>query len=122
MGRPLSKRNFGDVAKPNSQIKVRAVLTGGTEADGFIVSQKGSKRYLVNVSGTTQILKLVTTAPVAGEMNIVATRASTNPYYSEGATFKVAKLTAHRAYDEHGHFSTWSFATAANGTVQLSNA
>ena len=49
MGRPLNKRYFGNTA--GNQIKITGRLLGESEGDGYILAQKGSKTYRVNIQG-----------------------------------------------------------------------
>ena len=79
MGRPV-KRDvagtlvFGDYTTTAVGIKVTAYFGGSSRTDGFIVKQKGARRYLVqDKSDSTQaVCKLVSGNPAAnGEMNLV---------------------------------------------------
>lgn len=74
-------------------IAFTAYLTTGTTgvANGDILKQEASRRYLVrNSEGTGQCKLLTTSTLTAGTMNIVATD-------HNGSTYFVRKLTAHRA-------------------------
>jgi len=57
MGRPLNKRFFGEGA--GNQLKVRAKVGANAEGDGFIVRQRSTKRFEVNVAGNIGVCKLV---------------------------------------------------------------
>lgn len=57
MGRPINKRFFGTGAT-QGDIRVR-FKTAGTEADGYITRQKGSKRFLVTDGTASAVCKLV---------------------------------------------------------------
>jgi len=57
MGRPINKRFFGTGA--GNQIKVRAKIGANAEGDGFIVSQRGTRRFRVTVGSNTKICTLV---------------------------------------------------------------
>lgn len=72
-------------------LAVTAYLSTGSSAVlSDIVKQEASRRYLVqNAQGVGQC-KLVTAAPAAGEMTLIATD-------SNGSTYYVKKLTAFRA-------------------------
>jgi hypothetical protein len=62
-----------------------SAITGGD-----IIKQQASRRYLVsNAQGIGQV-KLVADTPAAGEMTLIATD-------TDGATYYVVKLTAHKA-------------------------
>jgi hypothetical protein len=79
MGRPLNKRYFGDGA--GNQIKVRAKVGSNSVADGYIISQRSTRRFKVNANGNVAVCKLVDKADgslLANEMNItVLTDANT---------------------------------------------
>ena len=79
MGRPLNKRNLGDTGDAGSQISVTADVGAGAGA-GFIVKQKGSKRFLCSVSGTEAVCTLVAGAPAAGEVRINVTDSAAGTY------------------------------------------
>jgi len=104
-------------------IAFTAYLTAGTTgvANGDILKQEASRRYLVrNSEGTGQCKLLTTSTLTAGTMNIVATDYN-------GSTYFVSKLTAHKVrlvqYIESGSFliansaaTGWTL-NAATGTV-----
>lgn len=79
MGRPTSKKFFGNPASPGYQIAVTAWFAGeGAAEPGYIVSQRSNSVYVVaSVAGPgtrTGSLKLVQGAPgAAGEMRVVVT-------------------------------------------------
>ena len=104
-------------------IAFTAYLTTGTTgvANGDILKQEASRRYLVrNSEGTGQCKLLTTSTLTAGTMIIVATDFN-------GSTYFVSKLTAHKArlvqYIENGSFlvangaSTGWTLNGATGTV-----
>ena len=87
------------------------VVDGGTSAvTSQVVAQKGSRRYKVTNGQGTGVCTLVTTVPVAGQMNIVATK-------PDASTFKVAKLTEKVVYDAAGNRFEWGFAAASTDSV-----
>ena len=123
MGRPLNKRNFGDTGGSGQQIQVTADVGGGSGA-GFIVKQKGSKRFLVDRSGTEGICKLVTGAPSSGEMQISLAD-------SAGGTYTASKISGRTCTVEAGtgtQFSTgdkvaWNTSGAVlNTSIEITNA
>jgi hypothetical protein len=68
-----------------------AYIPGGASAVAYdIIKQEASHRYLVKTAQGTGQCKLVAAAPGAGEMTIIATD-------TQGCTYYVTKLTAHRA-------------------------
>ena len=101
------------------------VANGGSSAvAGDIVKQEGSRRYKVITAQGTGVVKLVATAPAAGQARITATD-------SAGGTYYVTKLTAHKALVTRGtgtQFATgasvkWTFdAPTANESVTITNA
>ena len=104
-------------------ISFTAYLTTGTTgvANGDILKQESTRRYLVqNSEGKGQCKLLTTSTLTAGTMNMVATDYN-------GSTYFVSKLTAHKVrlvqYIESGSFliangaSTGWTLNAATGTV-----
>lgn len=79
MGRPLNKRNLGDTGDAGDQISVTADVGAGAGA-GFIVKQKGSKRFLCSVGGTEAVCALVAGAPGVGEVRINVTDSASGTY------------------------------------------
>jgi hypothetical protein len=79
MGRPLNKRNLGDTGAAGDQISVTADVGAGAGA-GFIVKQKGSKRFLCSVGGTELVCALVAGAPGVGEVRINVTDSAAGTY------------------------------------------
>ena len=97
---------------------------GSSAVSGDIVKQVGSRRFKVKTAQGTGLVKLVATAPAAGQARITATD-------SAGGTYYVTKLTAHKALVTRGtgtQFATgasvkWTFGSAvANNSVTISNA
>lgn len=107
-------------------IKISAFVVGGSSSvNGDIVKQESSRRYLVTTAQGTSQCRLVSAAPSAGEMTIIATDSSSKTYY-------VTKLTAHKAlltqFGAAGHeFATgttvpWTLGAAVlNERVQVEN-
>lgn len=81
MGRPISKKFFGNPTSPGYQIGVNAWFAGeGAAENAYILSQRSNRVYVVaSVAGgatptRTGSLKLVEGAPqAAGEMQVVVT-------------------------------------------------
>jgi|TARA_B100002019_G_scaffold233771_1_gene207852 hypothetical protein len=94
MGRPLNKRNFGDTGDAGQQISVSADVGAGAGA-GFIVKQKGSKRFLCSVGGTTAVCKMVTAAPAApGEVRITLADSAAGTYFASKISGRTCTVEA----------------------------
>jgi hypothetical protein len=93
---------------------------------GDIIKQEGSRAYLINNSEGVGICRLATTGTLAaGQMNLVATD-------SNGSTYYVRKLTAHKAVlvqsTQTGSFeysdnsvAGWTLGSASTGVVSIAN-
>jgi len=105
MGRPIDKLFLGPTgvdAAPT--IPIRADIDG-TDFEGYILSQKGSKTFKVSNDGNTVqgecTLVNKITAHDDGEMSIVG--------LTTGAEAKaIQKITAHRAVDYDGVVYSWA--------------
>ena len=109
-------------------IAFTAYLTTGTTgvANGDILKQEASRRYLVrNSEGTGQCKLLTTSTLTAGTMYVIATDYN-------GSTYFVSKLTAHKArviqYIESGSFlvangasTGWTLDSATGTVVTIAN-
>ena len=93
MGRPLNKRNFGDTGDAGQQISVSADVGAGAGA-GFIVKQKGSKRFLCSVGGTTAVCKMVTGAPGVGEVRITLADSAAGTYFASKISGRTCTVEA----------------------------
>jgi hypothetical protein len=53
MGRPVNKRHFGPLSDttPDISIRITAKIGAGAAADGFILAQKGTRKFRVSVGG-----------------------------------------------------------------------
>ena len=135
MGRPLNKRLFADATTgptaSGNEIKVD-FHDGTAVREGFIVRQKGSKRFLCSEAGTadtTHLCTLVTgklpAALASGEMSI-------SVQGNDGETYGVSKIAARKVTlakpSETGSNALdglslkWDFAAASAGKVQLEEA
>ena len=135
MGRPLNKRVFANaVAGPTagaSEIKVN-FHNGTAVKEGFIVRQKGSKRFLCSETGTadtTHLCKLTTgklpATLVAGEMSISVQGSDAETYGVSKISGRVATLVAPSATGSNaldGKVQKWGFASAASGLVKIEEA
>ena len=82
MGRPLNKRNLGDTAVAGYQISVTADVDGVAGVAGYIVRQRGSKRFEVTTAAGTTVCSLVAGATTGiGTMNINVTDSAAGTYY-----------------------------------------
>ena len=91
MGRPLNKRNIGDTAGAGAQIAVAADVDGNGSAAGYIVAQKGSKRFKVYTAAGTEVCALVAEIPTA------AKKFSISATDSAGGTYFVSKISGRTA-------------------------
>ena len=91
MGRPINKRNLGDTAGAGSQIAVAADVDGNGSAAGYIVAQKGSKRFKVYTGAGTEVCALVAEIPTA------AKKFSISATDSAGGTYFVSKISGRTA-------------------------
>lgn len=113
MGRPVNKRNFGSGS--GSQIKVR-FKTAGTEYDGYILKQTGSKRFKVS-DGTRTITGYLVNKSNGGLANgdIVI-----NVLNDAGAFVQVTKLYNRVAITEGNQKIKWNYtASESDGAVQI---
>jgi hypothetical protein len=120
MGRPLNKRLFG--ADTNNNLKVQ--FHNGTESvRGYIVEQKGSKRFVcADTDGNTALCGLVDKASAdlaAGEMTI-------SLKYDDGTVQQATKISAHRItvlVDGVATSFPWNFSTStSDGAWQVEEA
>ena len=94
MGRPLNKRNFGTPTSGGSEIKVN-FHNGTAVKEGYIVKQKGSKKFVCEEIGTsgeftcTLATGKLPAALVAGEMSI-------SVQGSDSETYGVSKITGRK--------------------------
>jgi hypothetical protein len=117
--------NIGSATNQENAIIIRA-NTGNEGANiSDIIRQVSGRRYKVISDGTIAICKLVADdTPALREAYIIATA-------SNGSTYYVTKLTAHRArltykagtqiFDD-GESAPWSFTSTADGRVIIENA
>lgn len=113
MGRPLNKKYF--VTGPDLDLKVQAKIGSAAAGPGFIVRQRGSKRFEVTVGGNTGICVLVDKAIAdlaAGEMTL-------NARNTGGNLKQIVKISAHKATLDDGTVVAWDFAAATGGKVEM---
>lgn len=117
MGRPLNKRYFGEPTAGGNEIKVQ-FNSGNGSTPGYIVNQKGSKRFNVsNAGGTdTGLCTLVDKASadlLAGEMSIVVD--------DGGVARQVVKISGRMVTMDNGSKINWDF-TGTGDTVAVEEA
>ena len=115
MGRPVSKRRFGSGS--GNQIKVR-FKTGGTEYDGYIVKQTGSKRYKVS-DGTRTMTGYLVNKSTGGLANgdIII-----NVLQDDGTYVQATKLFSRVAIVEGTTKVKWNFTPSeSDGAVQVTD-
>ena len=95
MGRPLNKRFFGDTAGAGDQVQVSADVDGNGAANGYIVAQKGSKRFKVTTAAGTAVCGMVTSAPAAaGEMRITLADSAAGTYFASKISGRTCTVEA----------------------------
>ena len=120
MGRPIRKVNFGIVGTLGSGdkgIKVSTKKTGSA-ADGYIIKQRGSKKFKVNNATDGDFLATLDAgngSGVATVNNTVVIRgyvagsgANTNPATSGGTLKRAAKITQRRFIASDGTRYKWT--------------
>jgi hypothetical protein len=114
----------GSATNNENAITAYAYVTGGSRQVADIIKQVSSTRYKVKTATGTMICKLKSSASsAAGEMEIVATDATSGTYY-------VTKLTAHKATLTRGTGTVyvtgvatpWTFSTADATYCKIPNA
>ena len=135
MGRPLNKRLFADATTgptaSGNEIKVD-FHDGTAVREGFIVRQKGSKRFLCSQAGTadtTHLCTLVTgklpAALAAGEMTISMKGSDNETYGVSKISGRVDTLVAPSGTGSNALTNTrqaWGFAAPSTGIAQVEEA
>ena len=116
MGRPLAKRFFG--ANSGDNIKVQ-FHNGTASKPGFIVKQKGARRYLCQDKNGNQALCVLVDKPAnalqPGEMSVTVKT-------DAGVIKQVLKITAHKVTTASGWYP-WNFSTSTTDeAVQVEEA
>ena len=115
MGRPLNKRYFGEPTAGGDEIKVQ-FYNGTASVPGWIVKQKGSKRFVCTDGTNTETCTLVdkaATAIAAGEMSITVD--------DNGTARQVTKISGRKVTMDNGVMQPWNF-TGAGATVAVEEA
>jgi hypothetical protein len=107
MGRPLNKRYFGEPTAAGNEIKVQ-FHNGTASVKGWIVKQKGSKRFLCTDGTVEAICTLVDKASAAlaeGEMSITVKD-------DAGTAKQIVKIAGHKVTVNTGESIAWNFETS----------
>src|SRR5210317_574399 len=115
MGRPLNKRYFGEPTAAGNEIKVQ-FHNGTSSVPGWIVKQKGSKRFVCTDGTNTETCTLVdkaATAIAAGEMSITVD--------DNGTARQVTKISGRKVTMDNGVMQPWNF-TGTGATVAVEEA
>lgn len=110
MGRPLNKRFFGEPTVGGNEIKVRFRATGETEANGWIVKQKGSKKFVCTDGTNEELCTLVDKAQgslAAGDMTITVKD-------DAGNAKQVTKIAGRKVTLDTGESIAWNFSDATD--------
>lgn len=118
MGRPLHKRYFGEPTVGGNEIKVQ--FNDGTGSkNGWIVKQKGSKRFVCTDGAVEALCSLVDKASgslLAGEMSITVKD-------DAGTVKQVVKITGRKVTVDTGESIAWNFdASTTDGAVEVEEA
>lgn len=117
MGRPVNKKYFGVAGSAN--IRVRAKIGDNAEGDGFIVSQRSTRKFRVTVGANTGICTLVNKSN--GEL--AANEMIVNVVTDAGQTVQATKLYNRVAITEGNTKVAWNFsASTSDGAVQVTDA
>jgi hypothetical protein len=116
MGRPLNKKLFGANALPNIKVHFN---NGTSGVVGFIVKQKGSKKFLcqsaAGIQATCRLVNKAQASLLPGEMSMTVKLDS-------GVTGRVTKISAHRL-TVNGASYPWSFsASTSDSKAQVEEA
>lgn len=106
MGRPVNKRYFGSGS--GNQIKVRAKIGSNAEGNGYIVSQRSTNRFRVNVNGTEGICKIVN----KDSGQLAANEMIVNVLNDAGQWVQATKLFNRVAIVEGNLKVKWTFTTS----------
>ena len=131
MGRPLNKRNFGTPTAGGSELKVN-FHNGTAVKEGYIVKQKGSKKFVCEEIGTAGLFTCTLTtgklpaALAAGEMSISFKMDDAETYgvskiAGRKVTLVAPSATGANAYG--GKSVPWNFSTStSDGAAQVEEA
>ncbi len=117
MGRPLNKRYFGAPTAGGNEIKVQ-FNDGSGSMPGYIVNQKGAKRFNCSNAGGTKtalctLVDKASAALAAGEMSIVVD--------DNGTARQVTKISGRKVTMDNSIMQPWDF-TGAGDDVAVEEA
>ena len=107
MGRPLNKRYFGEPTAAGNEIKVQ-FHNGTGSVPGWIVKQKGAKRFVCTDGTVEALCTLVDKASgalAAGEMSVTVLD-------DAGTPKQVTKLSGRKVTVDTGESIKWTFETS----------
>ena len=112
---------------PNA-LAINSYIVGGSQrANGDIIKQESSRRYLVqNADGQGQCILVATNTLTAGTMNLIATDAAGNSYFVTKLTARRAVLTQYLNNEATWEFADgdvagWNITTPTTGIVSIAN-
>lgn len=111
MGRPIKKKYMGTPTAAGTQIKIQ-FHNGTASVNGWIVKQKGSKRFVCTDGTVKKLCSLSTKASadlLAGEMSITVKN-------DAGNLFQVKKISAHWVTLEDGTRMRWVWSNSTTDT------
>lgn len=118
MGRPLNKRYFGEPTADGKEIKVQ-FHNGTASVKGWIVKQKGSKKFLCTDGTVEALCTLVDKASAAlaeGEMSITVQD-------DAGTPKQIVKIAGRKVTLNSGESIAWNFDTSTtDGKVEIEEA
>lgn len=118
MGRPLNKRYFGQPTADGDEIKVQ-FHNGTGSVNGWIVKQKGSKRFLCTDGSNEKLCTLVDKASAsvaAGEMTISAR-------LDDDSIVQITKIAGRKITADTGTIYPWSFVqSTVDGVAEVEEA
>ena len=118
MGRPLNKRYFGEPTAAGNEIKVQ-FHNGTASVAGWIVKQKGSKRFVCTdgtATATCTLVDAASAALTAGQMTITVQD-------DTGTAAQVVKIAGRKVTLDTGASIAWDFSdSTTDGRVEIEEA
>ena len=118
MGRPLNKRYFGEPTAAGNEIKVQ-FHNGTASVPGWIVKQKGSKRFVCTdgtATATCTLVDAASAALTAGQMTITVQD-------DTGTAAQVVKIAGRKVTLDTGASIAWDFSdSTTDGRVEIEEA
>lgn len=113
MGRPISKKYFGNPASPGNQLLVQANLGFGV-VSAWIKKQLGTRKFLVTDGTNSKICYLVDNITGPGQATI-------NVVKSSGPNERVRTLQSKRVKTWNNNDYVWGFDPPTTSKVQVAN-